>query len=105
MSTDVTDLIEALQDGTMSLDQVAERFRQRSWPRRAASPPDSYLERAGAAQEDPDNYLPGSFDDIVAAHQEGRITDEEYTVLSEAVAESKRAEDQRRATESSGSGS
>ena len=32
---------------------------------------------------------------LVAAHHEGKITDDEYAVLSEAVAESKRAEDRR----------
>ena len=44
--------------------------------------------------------MAGSFDDVAAAHQEGQITDEEYAVLSAAVAESKRAEDRRRAEES-----
>jgi hypothetical protein len=95
MSTEVTDLIDALRGGTMTLDEVAERFRQRSWPRRIAPAPTSYLERAAAAQQDPEPYQPDSFDDVVAAHQDGRITDDEYTVLSEAVAASKRAEDQR----------
>jgi hypothetical protein len=95
MSTEVTDLINALRGGTMTLDEVAERFRQRSWPRRTAPAPTSYLERAAAAQQDPEPYQPGSFDDVVAAHQDGQINDHEYTVLSEAVAASKRAEDER----------
>ena len=93
MSTDIAELIHALRNGTMTLNQVAQRFRERSWPRRITSQPANYLELAGAAQEDPDPYIPGSFDDVVAAHQIGKITDDEYTVLSEAVAESKRAED------------
>jgi hypothetical protein len=95
MTSEVTDLITALRDGSMSLEEVALRFRERSWPRRRKSPPLSYLELAAAAQEDPDPYIPGSFDDVAAAHQQGKITDDEYEVLSEAVAESKRAEDQR----------
>jgi len=97
MSSDIQDLIGALRDGSMTLDQVAERFRQRSWPRRTAPLPATYLERAAAAQQDPEPYRPGSFDDVAAAHQEGRLSDDEYEVLSEAAAESKRAEDRRKA--------
>ena len=37
--------------------------------------------------------MPGSFDDVVAAYDRGQISDDEYEALSEAVAESKRAED------------
>jgi hypothetical protein len=102
MSTEVTALIDALRDGTLTLDQVAERFRQRSWPRRSTPLPTSYLERATAAEEDPEPYVPDSFDDVVAAYDLGRVTDEEYAVLSEAVAESKRAEDRRKADEGAG---
>jgi hypothetical protein len=93
--SEVNEMLESLQNGTMSLDEVARRFRERSWPRRTASPPETYLELAAAAQQDPDVYISGSFDDVAEAHQDGRITDAQYTVLSEAVAESKRAEDLR----------
>ena len=80
----------------MTLDEVAARFRQRAWPRRTAPLPETYLERAAAAQQDSDPYLPGSFDEVAAAHQDGSLSDEEYAVLSKAVAESKRAEDRRK---------
>jgi hypothetical protein len=103
MNSEVTDLIKALRDGTMTLDQIAQRFRERSWPRRTRPSPSTYLELAAAAQQDSQPYVSGSFDDVVAAHQEDEITDEEYAVLSDAVAESKRAEDRLRAEESSGS--
>jgi hypothetical protein len=99
MSSEIPELIAALRDGSMTLDQVADRFRQRSWPRRTSPLPTTYLERAAAAQQDPEPYRPGSFDDVAAAHQEGRLSDHEYEVLSEAVAESKRAEDRRAAAE------
>jgi hypothetical protein len=102
MSSEVTDLINALRDGTMSLEQVAQRFRERSWPRRTTPLPTTYLEHAAAAQEDPEAYLPNSFDDVVAAYDLGRVTDEEYAVLSEAVAESKRAEDRRQGGQPAG---
>jgi hypothetical protein len=104
MSSDVEDLINALQGHTMTLDQVVERVRQRSWPRHTTPLPANYLERALAAQQDPEPYLPGSWDEVAAAHQEGRITDEEYAALSEAVTQSQQAEDERKAAGSADSG-
>jgi hypothetical protein len=93
MSSEIPELIDALRDGSLTLDQVAERFRARSWPRRTAPPPTTYLELATAAQQDPEPNQPGSFDDVVAAYDQGRLSDDEYEVLSEAAAESKRSED------------
>jgi hypothetical protein len=93
MTTEVKELIAALQDGTLSLDEVAQRFRQRSWPRRATPLPTTYLELATAAQKDPEPYVPGSFDDVDAVYNQGKITDDQYDVLAQAMAESMRAED------------
>src|ERR1700723_3338120 len=101
MSSEIPELIAALRDGSMTLDQVADRFRERSWPRRTSPLPTTYLERAAAAQQDPEPYRPGSFDDVAAAHQEGRLSDHEYEVLSGPVADSTRAEDRRAAAEPS----
>jgi hypothetical protein len=100
MSSEIPDLIAALRDGSMTLDQVAERFRERTWPRQPSPLPTTYLELATAAQQDPEAYRPGSFDDVVAAYDRGLLSDHEYEVLAEAVAESKRAEDRRSAAES-----
>jgi hypothetical protein len=97
MTSEVSDLIKALRDGTMTLEQVAQRFRERQWPRRRRPPPASYLEMAARAQEDPEPYVSGSFDDVSAAFHRGDLSLAEYRVLSEAVAESKRAEDEREA--------
>ena len=93
MNTEVTELINALRNGSMSLDEVAQRFRERSWPRLRGAEPQTYLDLARASQQDPEPYVPGSFDDVVAAYDRGKITDEEYAVLAEAVAESERNED------------
>jgi hypothetical protein len=95
MTSEVSDLIRALRDGTMTLDQVAQRFRERKWTRHKWNPPASYLEMAARAQQDPEPYTPGSFDDVTDAYDRGELSRDEYRVLSEAVAESKRAEDQR----------
>jgi hypothetical protein len=99
MTSEVTDLIAALRDGSMGLDEVAQRFRERSWPRRRKSAHATYLEMATAAQQDPDPYVPGSFDDVLAAYDQGKLSDAEYEILSEAVAESKRDEDRRIASD------
>ena len=96
MTSEVTDLLAALRDGTMSLDDVARRFRDRSWPRPATPRPTTYLELATRAQEDPDGEVPGSFDEVTAALYRGDISDGDYEILAQAMAASKRAEDQRR---------
>jgi hypothetical protein len=95
MTGEVSDMIKALRDGSMTLDQVAQQFRERKWPRRKRKPPASYLEMAARAQEDPEPYDPESFDDVTAAYHRGELSDSEYDTLAEAMAESKRAEDRR----------
>jgi hypothetical protein len=95
MTSEVSDLIKALRDGTMTLDEVAQRFRERQWPRRRRPPPASYLEMADRAQEDPEPYDPNSFDDVTAAYHRGELSDSQYDTLADAMAESKRAEDKR----------
>ena len=93
MTNEVTDLLEALHNGTMTLEEVAKRFRQHTWPRRRRARPATYLEMAAAELQDPDPYIPGSFDDVIAAYDQEKITRDQLRVLSEAVAEAQRAED------------
>jgi hypothetical protein len=93
MSSEVTDLIAALQDGSMSLDEVAQQFRERSWPRRRKPAPATYLEMAAAAQEDPEPDVAGTFDDVDAAYERGDLSDDQYDTLAKAMAEALRAED------------
>ena len=95
MTSEITDLIAALREGSISLEEVAARFRERSWLRRRKPAPASYLEMAAAAQQDPEPYVPGSFDDVTAAFHRGDLSDDEYEVLARAMAESKRDEDRR----------
>jgi hypothetical protein len=103
MTNEVIDLLTALRDGTMNIDEVARRFRERSWPRRDSPRPTTYLELAARAQEDPDPYIPGSFDDVAAAFHRGDLSNGQYDVLAHAMAESMRAEDRRKGAESAGS--
>src|SRR5215472_16543267 len=92
MTSEVSELIKALSDGAMTLDEVAQRFRERKWPRRRRTPPATYLEMAARAQEDPESYDPDSFDDVTAAYHRGELSDSQYDILAEAMADSKRAE-------------
>ena len=64
MSSEVVELITALRNGTMNLEEVAQRFRERTWPRRTTTPTTSYLELAASAQQDPEPDIPGSFDEV-----------------------------------------
>jgi hypothetical protein len=95
ITTEVTELITALRNGSLSLEEVAQRFRERTWPRTRKPAPASYMEMTAAAQDDPEPYVPGSFDELAAAYRRGELTRPQYRTLAEAVAESLRAEDRR----------
>jgi hypothetical protein len=87
---EVTELITALRTGALSLEDVAQRFRTRTWARtRRPSARDTYQE---AEQLDPPLPVPGSIDDLTAAYDRGELTWEQYRVLAEAVAEAIDAE-------------
>jgi len=101
MTTDVTNLLIALREGTMNIEQVAQQFRQRAWPRTRRPEPQTYLELASAAEQDPDPEIPGSFEEVASAYRRGELSRAEYRILAEAAADSFRTEDQRRAEEES----
>jgi predicted RNA polymerase sigma factor len=93
--SEVTDLIGRYKAGELTLEELAERFRSRRWPRTAPPlRPSSYLEMAARAQEDPGSDVPDSFDDVEAAFFRHELSAEEYELLRRAVAEAPRAEDQ-----------
>src|SRR5262249_39358803 len=72
--TEVTEMIAAFQNGSLSLEELAQRFRERSWPRTRKPEPASYFEMAAAGLEDPEPDVPGSFDEVVAAYDRGELT-------------------------------
>jgi hypothetical protein len=94
ITTEVIELIAALRNGSLSLEEVSERFRERTWPRTRKPAPASYLQMAADALEDPQPDVPGSFDEVTAAYDRGELTRAQYRTLAEAVAHSLRAEDQ-----------
>ena len=87
MNNEVRDVLTALREGSLSLEEVAQRFRERTWPPTGPPPPASYLEMAGAAMQDPEPPIPGTFDDVETAYARGELTREQYRVLAHAVAE------------------
>lgn len=93
MTDEVAELLDALQAGTLTTEDVAERFRSRNWPRRRREAADGYARILEGEISDPDIYIPGSFDDVIAAYDQQKIDREQLRILSEAVAESQRAED------------
>ena len=84
---EVTTMIRAYLAGEMTLDVLAGRFRSRRWP---AVPPVTPpgMEDAAAAIDDPEPYVPASFDDVVRAYDLGWITDPDYEALAAAAATS-----------------
>jgi hypothetical protein len=93
MANEVKELLDALNAGTVTLDEVVARFKVRRWPRRQRNDPTSYLDMAAAELQDPDPYIPSSFDDVAAAYHQKKITRDQFRALSEAVAYAQRAED------------
>lgn len=65
--SEVTDALEALATGKRSIEDVEEMFRRRTWPAHGGEPP-------------PD----GSFGEVVAAYNSGRMTLDQYTRLAAA---------------------
>jgi hypothetical protein len=83
----VTGLITSYLAGDFSLDGLASAFRARRWPDvPSACPPG--MEAAAPAIDDPEPYVPGSFDDVVVAYDLGWLSDAEYAVLATAAASS-----------------
>ncbi len=93
MASEVSKLLDALHAGSVSIDEVADRFRRRRWPARPSGPPVDHMEMAAASLEDPEPSVPGSFDDVVAAYDAKKITREQFQVLSKAAAEAQQAQD------------
>lgn len=82
---EVSDLIAALRSGALSLEEVAQEFREKAWARARRPEPQSYRDRA--AQLDPPPHVAGSIDDLTAAYDRGELTWEQYRTLADAVAD------------------
>jgi hypothetical protein len=77
-------MLLAYREGRLSLDDLSLEFRARRWPRVLdVCPPE--LEPAREAIDDPEPYVPGSFDDVVLAYDLGWLTDADYDMLATAA--------------------
>lgn len=90
---DVAGLLAALTAKAVTLDEVADRFRRRTWARSRRPAPRTSREEAD--QLDPGLPVRGSIDEVTAAYDRGELTAEEYDVLAAAVADALRAEAER----------
>jgi hypothetical protein len=69
--SEVTSIVAAYHAGTISLADPTRHIRMRQWPPvPPACPPE--LQEAASAVDDPEPYVPGSFDDVVLAYDLGR---------------------------------
>jgi len=74
-------MLASYREGQLSLDDLSLEFRARRWPRVPdVCPPE--LEPAREAIDDPEPYVPGSFDDVVLAYDLGWLSDADYDVLA-----------------------
>jgi Zeta toxin len=83
---EVIDLIASYLTRALSLEALSQRFRARRWPEVPRACPPA-LEQAAPAIDDPEPYVPGSFDDVVRAYDLGWLTDTDYQVLATAAAQ------------------
>jgi hypothetical protein len=82
--SEVTELLAQLHAGSMSLEEVADRFRRRQWPGRPATPRTAY-EALAAEERDPEPPVEGSFQEVHAAYMRHELTDDQYAALADAV--------------------
>ncbi len=80
----VTEMLAAYRAGRLTLEELTLEFRVRRWPLVPdVCPPE--LAQARAAIDDPEPYVPGSFDDVVLAYDRGWLTAADYDVLAGAA--------------------
>ncbi len=80
----IATMIDAYRDGQLGLEGLGLEFRVRQWPPRPSVCPPA-LETAAPAVDDLELYVPGSFDDVALAYDLGRLSDDEYEFLVEAI--------------------
>jgi Zeta toxin len=82
---EVTYMIASYRAGQQTLEGLVREFRGRRWPAMPSACPPGH-EAAASAIDDPDPYIPGSFDDVVLAYDLGQLSNPEYEALADASA-------------------
>ena len=81
-------MLTSYRDGRISFDDLSLEFRARRWPRIPdVCPPE--LEPAREAIDDPEPYVPGSFDDVVLAYDLGWLSAADFDILAVAASGSR----------------
>jgi hypothetical protein len=78
-------MIAAYRVWQHTLADLAHDFRAHRWPPEPSSHPPG-LVAAELASDDPEPYVPDSFDDVVLAYDLGQLTDSDYQTLAAAAA-------------------
>ena len=81
---EVMGMIRSYLAGALTLDAICQKFQSRHWPAVPAACP-AGLEEAAPAIDDPEPYVPGSFDDVVRSYDLGWITDPDYEAFAAAA--------------------
>ena len=89
--SEVTELLTKYRQGDLTLDELARRFQERTWPPRRPSPRTA-REAWQRETEDPEPIQENSFDEVASAYSLGEITGEEYDTLARAVMEASRSQ-------------
>jgi hypothetical protein len=89
--SEVTELLTAYRNGELTLEELARRFQERTWPSRRPSPRTA-REAWQREMEDPEPTQENSFDEVASAYSLGEITAEEYEKLAHAVMQASRSE-------------
>ena len=77
-------MLTSYREGRLSLDDLSLEFRARRWPRIPdVCPPE--LEPAREAIDDPEPYVPGSFDDVVLGYDLGWLSAADFDILAVAA--------------------
>lgn len=85
--SDVTDTLDQLVAGQITLDEVAEGFRTRAWPRRVRVETRDATDLFRLDSADPEDDPEGAFSEVAGYYARHLIDDQQYTVLAEAAAE------------------
>lgn len=81
--SEITAALRKLSAGQLSIEEVAQRFANRDWPK--GNPPATLNEAFRRMEDDPAPIVPGSWDEVAVAYTNGLITDQQYETLYDAV--------------------
>lgn len=81
--SEVTDLLQQLAAGEITVDAVAADFEARTWP---TGPSDAQRNADAMSFADPEPIAAGSFDEVATAYVIGEITAAQYATLAQAAA-------------------